>query len=128
MERLSCSSGTAARSREREAPLDRARRPVEASVREESVQIEYENLVQRTSAGTGQGRGKRSKNLDQRYSRNSQTEGPTAGEWATTTRAIRAHRDEDINRALQREALGSPEEQEEQYVRALGEAYQKYRK
>ena len=92
------------------------------------MQIVLEVPGQRPGTSAGQGRGERSRNPDQRYRQSNQTEGPTAGEWATTARAVRAHQNEEINRALQREALGTPEEQEEQYVRTLGEAYQNLRK
>ena len=91
------------------------------------MQIELEVLGQRAGTSAGQGRGERSRNPDQRYLRNNQTEGPTSGQWAATIWAVRAHRNEDINRVLQRVALGTTEEQEEQYMRALEDGYQNFR-
>ena len=126
-ERSSYSSEAEARSREQEAPPDQARRSAKAPVREQSVQILLEVSGPEPGASAGQGRGERSRNPDQGYPRNNQTEGPTSGQWAAMTRAVQAHRNEDINRVLQRVALGTTEEQEEQYMRALGDGYQNFR-
>ena len=92
---------------------------VRAPVREQSVQILLEVSGPEPGASAGQGRGERSKNLDQGYPRNNQIGGPTSGQWTATTRAVPAHRNEDINRVLQRVALGTTEEQEEQYMCAV---------
>ena len=73
-------------------------------------------------AAPGQGRGEKSKNLDQRHSWSNPASEPAASEWIGKTQTIREHRDEEINCALQREAMGLLAEQEKQYAPALGEA------
>ena len=123
---MSCSSKAEARSREHEAPSDRTRRPVEEPVREDSVQCVYDPRPHR--AAPGQGRGEKSKNPDQRHSWSNPTSEPAASEWIGKARTIREHKEEEINRALQREAMGLLAEQEKQYARALGEVFRKYHK
>ena len=76
----------------------------------------------------GQGRGEKSKNPNQRHSQSNLASELEAREWIGKTQTIRENKEQEINRALQREALGSLSEQERQYSHALGEAIGKYHK
>ena len=123
------SSKTEARSKECEVHSDRTWRPVEEPVREDSVQIEYKSFPWRTLPENG--RGEKSKTPDQGASRSNPALELPVREWIEKTQKIRENKEQAINRALQREALGSLSNQERQavereYVRALEAEIRKY--
>ena len=99
---------------------------MEEPVREDLVQCVYDLCPHRVVPG--QGRGEKSKNPDQRHSRSNPALELEAREWIGKTRTWRENKEQEINRALQREALGSLTEQERQYSCALGEVIRKYHK
>ena len=93
------------------------------------MQIEYVSFPWRTLPENG--RGEKSKTPDQGASQSNPALELPVREWIEKTQKIRENRDQDINCALQREALGSLADQERQavdreYVRALEAELQKY--
>ena len=83
------------------------------------------------SANLEDGRGKRSKTPDQGSSRSNPAEDLQAKEWIAKIRRLREDREQDINRALQREAHGSLSDQERymverEYFHAIEAEIRKY--
>ena len=91
-----------ARSREREAPADRTRRPVEEPDREASVQIINPEDEQ----------GKKNGIPNQESSRSKPVEDPQAKDWLDSIQWLRVAREHQINQILQREAYGAFSEQD----------------
>ena len=93
------------------------------------MQIEYISFPWRTLPENG--RDEKSKTPDQGASRSNPALELPVREWIEKTQKIRENRDQDINRALQREALGSLADHERQavdweYVCALEAELRKY--
>ena len=91
-----------ARSREREAPADQSRRPVEEPDREASVQIINPEDKQ----------GKKNGVPNRESSRGKPVEDPEAKGWLNSIQRLRVERQHQINQILQREVYGTFSEQD----------------